>query len=69
LDARVSKHNIRMKYGCIRKGFNKEVKINTGRKKINVNSAYNSVTHEVITVKQESNINTNSNIAIIDKII
>lgn len=69
LDASVFEHNARLNYGWIRKGFNKEVKTNTGRQKINVNGAYNPVTHEVIAVKQETNMNTDSNIALIERII
>ena len=69
VDASGFQHNAKLDYGWIRKGWNKEVKSNSGRKKINVNGAYNPITHEVITVSQEGNMNTESNIALIKKII
>jgi len=69
VDASGFEHNAKLAYGWIRKGFNKEIKTNSGRQRINVNGAYNPVTHEVIAVSQDSNINTDSNIALIEKIL
>ena len=69
VDASGFQHNAKLDYGWIRKGRNKEIKTNSGRDKINVNGAYNPKTHEVITVNQKENMNTESNIALIKKII
>ena len=62
-------HNTKLDYGWIRKGFNKEIKTNTARKKINVNGAFNPKTFEIVTVSQQNNMNTDSNIALIEKLI
>jgi transposase len=69
LDASGFVHNSKMDYGWFKKGKVKLIKTNTGRKKINVNGAYNPDTNEVITIEQEENITTNSNIELIKKII
>jgi len=69
LDAAGFQHNTRLDYGWMKKGEEKELPSNSGRKKINVNGVYNPKTHDVITVNQETNINTDSNIALIEKVI
>lgn len=69
VDASGFEHNARLDYGWMRKGSNKEIKTNSGRGKLNVNGAYNPLTHEVITLSQESNMNTDSNISLIERIM
>ena len=69
IDAAGFVHNARLDYGWIKKGHNKEIKAKTGRQKVNVNGAYNPKTHKVITVSQKTNMNTESNIALIKKVI
>ena len=69
VDASGFEHNAKMAYGWIRKGTNKEVKTNSGRQRLNVNGAYNPISHEVIAVRQENNINTDSNIALVERIL
>ena len=69
VDASGFEHNAKLDYGWIKKGSNKEIKTNSGRKKVNVNGAFNPRTYEVITVSHEKNMNTDSNIALIQKII
>ena len=62
-------HNVKISYGWIKKGTNKNIKTNTGRRKINVNGAYNPLNQNVICIEEEGTINQDSNIALIDKII
>lgn len=69
LDASGFEHNSKMDYGWIKKGKNKEIKSNTGRKKLNVNGAYNPVTKEVITLEYEENTTSKHNIELVKKII
>ncbi|MDH4129563.1 MAG: IS630 family transposase [Spirochaetota bacterium] len=69
VDASGFEHNAKMAYGWIRKGSNKEVKTNSGRQRLNVNGAYNPISHEVIAVSQDSNINADSNIALVERIL
>jgi len=69
LDATGFEHNSRLDYGWMRKGQDKFVKSNSGRQRLNVNGAYNPVTNEVITVCQKENMNSETNIALIKKIL
>lgn len=69
IDGSGFEHNSKTEYGWMRKGKEKELKSNTGRKKLNVNGAYNPKTHEVITIIQETNINSKSNIELIKEIL
>jgi transposase len=62
-------HNAKIDYGWMRKGQSKTIKTNTGRKRLNVNGAYNIKTHEGLFLCQEENINTSSNIRMLEKII
>lgn len=64
-------HNMKLNYGWIRKGKNKYIKTNTGRKKMNINGAYNPITQETICIEQEGSVSVNqeSNIKLVDKII
>ena len=62
-------HNVKISYGWIKKGTDKNIKTNTGRRKINVNGAYNPLNQNVICIEEEGTINQYSNIALIDKII
>jgi len=55
--------------GWIKKGQEKFFKTNTSRAKINVNGAYNPLTQEVIGIEHEENVNQQSNMKLIDKIL
>jgi len=69
LDATGFEHNSKLDYGWIRKGKEKFVKSNSGRQRLNVNGAYNPKTKEVITVCQKENMNSETNILLIKKIL
>lgn len=69
MDASGFEHNSKIDYGWIRKGKNKHVKTNTGRKRLNVNGAYDIKNHTVISICQEGNVNTESNINLMKKIV
>jgi len=62
-------HNSKMDYGWQRKGRSKQVKSNSGRQKVNVNGVINAISQDIITVRQKENINTKSNIALVEEII
>ncbi len=62
-------HNTKIGCGWIRRGKNKAIKTNTGRKKLNMNGAYDIKNHKVISICQEENVNTESNIRLIKKVI
>jgi transposase len=55
-------HNVVASYGWIEKGTEKEVRSNTGRKRINVNGAIN-LNHEVV-IRDDESINAQSTIAL-----
>ena len=69
MDGSGFEHNAKIDYGWIRRGKNKMVKTNTGRKRLNVNGAYNIKNHEVVSICQEENVNTQSNIELLKKIV
>ena len=69
LDGSGFTHNLKLGYGWIEKGQEKFFKTNTSREKINVNGAYNPLTQEVICIEHEENVNQQSNMKLIDKIL
>ncbi|HPZ40610.1 MAG TPA: IS630 family transposase [Candidatus Atribacteria bacterium] len=69
LDGSGFTHNLKLGYGWIEKGQEKFFKTNTSREKINVNGAYNPLTQEVIGIEHEENVNQQSNMKLIDKIL
>jgi transposase len=69
LDGSGFDHNVKIGYGWIEKGKEKLIKTNTGREKINVNGAYNPVNQEVVCIEHEENVNQQSNMKLVDKII
>lgn len=69
MDASGFEHNAKIDYGWSRKGKNKIVKTNTGRKRLNVNGAYDIKKHKLISICQEGNVNSESNLALIKKVI
>ena len=62
-------HNVKIAYGWIKKGQEKFFKTNTSREKMNVNGAYNPINQEVICIEQEENVNQQSNMKLVDKIL
>ena len=50
LDAAGLEHNAKIDYGWMRRGTSKLVKTNTGRKRININAAYDIKGHEVVSI-------------------
>lgn len=69
LDATGFEHNSKLDYGWMRKGKDKYIKSNSGRQRLNVNGAYNPKTNEVITICQKENMNSETNILLMDKIL
>ena len=67
MDGAGVEHNVKIDYGWMKKGHTKTIKTNTGRKRLNINGAYNIKTHEVICQCQDENINTDSNIELFKK--
>ena len=57
-------HNTMASYGWIKTGQDKEIKANTGRKRINLNGALDSDTHEVV-VREDASINAQSTIELL----
>lgn len=64
LDGTHPQHNSMPAYGWILKGEEKELKTNTGRKRINLNGALNGKDHSAVVLAQEA-INADSMIALI----
>jgi transposase len=60
-------HNSQPAYGWIKKGEQKELKSNTGRKRVNLNGAYNLEDHELI-IREDESINSQSTIALCKQI-
>ena len=61
-------HNTTCTKAWIQKGEVKEIKSNTGRKRINLNGAYNPLTQDVIMYEPEKNINAEATIGTFKKI-
>jgi transposase len=59
LDGVHPQHNTQLAYGWIKKGSDKVIKSNTGRKRININGALNSDTLDVV-IRTDDSINTQS---------
>ena len=68
-DASGFEHNARIERGWFKKGKDIYVKSNTGRRKLNVNGAYNPTNHKCITDIYENTTNSKSNIDLIKKIL
>ena len=64
LDGSHPQHNSMPAYGWIRRGEEKELKTNTGRKRINLNGALNGKDHSAVVLAQET-INADSMLALI----
>jgi transposase len=62
-------HNTKIDYGWMRKGKTKEIKTNSGRKRINTNGAYDPKTGNVLTIREEVTLNADSNIKLFEKLI
>ena len=60
-------HNSQPAYGWIKKGIQKELKSNTGRKRVNLNGAYNIEDHEVI-IREDESINSQSTIKLFEQL-
>ncbi len=69
VDASGFEHNAKMDYGWMRKGKNKAIKTNTGRKRLNVNGAYDIKNHTVISITHNETVKTESNIELLKKVI
>lgn len=68
LDSVHPTHNSIPAYGWIKKGKEKLLKANSGRRRLNINGAYEPEEQKVIVCEDES-INADSTIALIEKII
>jgi len=60
-------HNSQPAYGWIKKGKQKELKSNTGRKRVNLNGAYNLEDHELV-IREDESINSQSTIELFKQI-
>ena len=69
VDASGFEHNVKLEYGWIKKGKEKIVRTNSGRKKLNVNGAYNAQTQEVVALYTEGSVNSTTNMALVNKIV
>lgn len=67
LDGSHPQHNSMPAYGWIKKGTEKELKTNTGRRRVNLNGALNIEDHTVI-VRQEDTINADATIRLLQDI-
>src|SRR5487761_1903870 len=60
-------HNSQLGYGWIKKGKEKFIKANTGRRRVNINGAYNIAQHKAI-VREDESINAQSTITLMEQI-
>ena len=67
MDAMHPHHNVEPAYGWIEKGKTKELRTNTGRKRVNINGALNGETHAVV-FREDDSINAQSTIALFKQI-
>ena len=67
LDAVHPSHNTRPHYAWIMKGKEKRIKANTGRKRMNINGAYNPESQEII-YREDDKINAQSTLKLIQMI-
>ena len=67
LDGVHPQHNSQAGYGWILKGEEKEIKSNTGRKRININGALDSETNQVI-YREDETLNAESTIKLLEEI-
>jgi transposase len=62
------RHNSITAYGWIKKGTEKQLKANTGRKHLNINGAYNAEENKII-VREDTCINADSTLSLIQQIM
>lgn len=67
-DAVHPQHNTRSSYAWIKKGQDKLIPSNTGRRRININGAMNAHQPEEVIIHEADTINAESTIALYDKI-
>ena len=67
MDAVHPTHNTMPAYAWIKTGTNKEIKSNTGRKRVNINGAYSPIDSEIIALDEER-VNSDSVIRLCKKI-
>ena len=67
LDGVHPQHNSQAGHGWIRKGFDKELKSNSGRKRVNLNGALDVDTHEVV-IREDKTLNAHSTISLFKQI-
>lgn len=67
LDGSHPQHNSMPAYGWIKKGTEKELKSNTGRKRVNLNGALNIEDHTVV-VREEDTINADATIRLLQNL-
>lgn len=69
MDAVHPQHNTRSDYVWIKRGQNKEVRSNTGRKRLNINGAMNADAPEEVTVVESECINAQSTQKLLEKLL
>ena len=69
VDAVHPQHNTRSDYMWIKKGQDKEIRSNTGRKRININGAMNAHAPEDVTIVEAESINAQSTQQLFEKLL
>ena len=64
-DATHPQHNTHCSYGWIKKGQNKEIKTNTGRRRVNINGAVNAKEPTEIVIDESESIDANSTVRLL----